>query len=442
MTRRSGARALLIASVVTASFGIGCTTAPTTSDDAGADASALDASAHDAARDGASDGSVDATAQDAGSATDAATHDGGSDMGADVGTDMGTDAGADMGTDTGIDMGTDTGTDTGIDTGTDVGTDMGGDSGCVPGTACVLGTAQGVCSAGACTQCNDDPSCVAAYGAAHICVSGSCVAGTCHTEGNYCLIGTSCVAGGTVNPAASCESCMPATSTSAWSITPGNCRIGSACYASGDHNPSNYCQVCTPSSSTTTFSNAPTTTQCAASDNCHTTGHCNGSGACSWPVRTDGNFNSTQATALQTSPYMVSQCGAAHDVTGTGLLGGSNDVDWFVTQFSDSSFPTCSIGPSLTVDTSGNVMRACVYAQCTNGTQGDMSCSNGATLDDSIPGYSGCCSTGINVSFDFAQTCACSGFACTPDESANVNVRVDQLSSTAVCSSYSFAIHF
>lgn len=102
----------------------------------------------------------------------------------------------------------------------------------------------------------------------HPCAGGeACEGGACVA---LCEIGGEPIAAGTVNPTNSCEQCTPATSISAWTpradgtaCNPGQlcaagacalrCFIGGVLYAAGTPNPANACETCVPSSSTTAW---------------------------------------------------------------------------------------------------------------------------------------------------------------------------------------------
>jgi hypothetical protein len=242
--------------------------------------------------------------------------------------------------------------------------------------------------------------------------------------------------------------------------------INNTCYNSGDANPANTCQQCLPcdaapvpvgavcgslgqqQASKAQFTNSPVTRQCAAADTCHNTGSCNGSGACNWPLKQDGN-ESNNSSASATNEGGFNECDSSGQfIAASGLLSGSGDPDWFGATFSESS-GICVVDPSISLDSKGQSARLCVYTRCTNSQNSSqsMTCNGGATADNlTVPGYYGCCKSGINPAFSFDSDCEqCNGpfGACTgDDDSASVYVRVDNLSALQVCSDYSFSMHF
>lgn len=136
------------------------------------------------------------------------------------------------------------------------------------------------------------------------CTSDVCGSGLCTHQlvANTCAIGGACYATGATNPANSCQSCAPATSTSAWStvangaactddglactsdtcqaavcthtLTANNCLIGGACYANGAFNPSTDCQSCQTGASTSAWTALAVGSTCLDDGNGCTTDVC------------------------------------------------------------------------------------------------------------------------------------------------------------------------
>jgi len=113
--------------------------------------------------------------------------------GAGAGADASADAGA--GADASADAGADAAVDSSVDATLDGAAGDGG--GCPEGTACTVAGVAGVCSAGACAQCDTEPAtgagsssgpdtaCTGAYGgptAPYVCTFGVCLAGNCNTN--------------------------------------------------------------------------------------------------------------------------------------------------------------------------------------------------------------------------------------------------------------------
>ncbi len=145
----------------------------------------------------------------------------------------------------------------------------------------VCQTCQPGVSATAWTNVADGLSC----GSEGVCHTGSCVSG-CEIGGVYYMANA-------VNPANVCQTCQPATSTSAW----GNLMDGTACgnnqicgggqcgtqceiagqvYATGAINPSNACQSCQPGSMPPTGGGTTGWTTLASGTSCGTGEVCNG----------------------------------------------------------------------------------------------------------------------------------------------------------------------
>ncbi len=147
----------------------------------------------DSGRDGTvvRDGAGDVTGDGAGDVTGGdAPFDGPSESGVETGTD----APAEATSESGVEASTDA-----ADAADAVSADAGdaGEAGAscgADGTACTNGGLDGLCKAGACSACvpvTDDATCVAAYGAAHLCIAGACVPGNCRTDSN-CATGQIC----------------------------------------------------------------------------------------------------------------------------------------------------------------------------------------------------------------------------------------------------------
>jgi hypothetical protein len=136
------------------------------------------------------------------------------------------------------------------------------------------------------------------------CTSDVCGSGLCTHSlvVNTCAIGGACYASGDLNPANSCQTCAPATSTSAWTtladntsctddglsctsdvcktgtcthtLLANNCLIGGTCYADGAFNPSTDCQSCSSSTSTSAWTALAVGATCLDDGNGCTTDVC------------------------------------------------------------------------------------------------------------------------------------------------------------------------
>ncbi len=222
--------------------------------------------------------------------------------------------------------------------------------GCVPATSTTswtslaTGTACGageVCNAGACqTGCyiggmfyasgaaNPSNACQSCQPATSTtawsnvsdgtsCGSEICIGGVC---GSGCVISGTTYTSGASNPANPCQSCQPATSSTSWTNSSdgtgcgagevcsggtcgSGCFIGGTVYAPGTANPANSCQSCQPGTSTTVWSNVPDETSCPSGSCCtgtcvdeaSDTSHCGGCGI-SCPGTPYGTADCTSGT--------------------------------------------------------------------------------------------------------------------------------------------------
>ncbi|MGC4119562.1 MAG: hypothetical protein QM765_34325 [Myxococcales bacterium] len=109
----------------------------------------------------------------------------------------------------------------------------------------------------------------------------------CHAQvcSAGCFISNAYYAAAALNPASSCQSCVPAVSTTGWSSTPDgtgcgtgricaggqclqDCYVGGTTYSAGQDNPADACEACDPAVSTSSFSPAHEGTSCAAGKVC------------------------------------------------------------------------------------------------------------------------------------------------------------------------------
>lgn len=98
-----------------------------------------------------------------------------------------------------------------------------------------------------------------------------------------CFIDGACRSTGATDPSASCRSCQPGTSQTAWTVAAGSCFIDGACRSAGDANPSNGCQACNPTLSRTSWSPTNEGGSCTDDGLACTNDVC-AAGACTHPV--------------------------------------------------------------------------------------------------------------------------------------------------------------
>jgi hypothetical protein len=142
-----------------------------------------------------------------------------------------------------------------------------------------------------------------ACGNGEVCRSGQC--------GVQCSITGAVYASGAVNPSNPCQSCQPSSSSSAWTATNGaSCGTGSVCngsvcapgcfvsgtfYVSGKANPGNACQSCQPATSTTAWSpDASMNGASCGTDQICSAGQCGPGCFISGTVYTSGAVDSAQ----------------------------------------------------------------------------------------------------------------------------------------------------
>jgi len=170
-----------------------------------------------------------------------------------------------------------------------------GDGPCTPadgGALCRSGTCSvtGVCETAG--SCDADADC----SAGHVCSSNTCVSG--------CDIGGTIYASGAVNPASSCQVCIPSISTTSYS----NATNGTSCNDGNACTQTDTCQsgVCTGSNPVT----------CTAADQCHAVGTCNPStGACSNPALPNGTTCNDGNACTQTDTCQSGTCTGTNPVT-------------------------------------------------------------------------------------------------------------------------------
>ncbi len=269
-----------------------------------------------------------------------------------------------------------------------------------------------------------------------ICDTGSCVAD--------CYIGTTLFTESTANPSNACQSCQPATSTSAWTnladgtscgtdmVCSGGtcvaeCDINGTEYASGTVNPANSCQSCQPSTSSTAWSNVADGTSCR-------TGHVCSAGSCVSDCYINGTIY-TSGTANPSNPCQTCQphdsttawtnadgtaCGGTYEVcSGGSCLPGCviNGRD-FAQGAADpgDACHVCTPAQSQTAwtllpdGTSCGTNKVCNAGACCNSTGicGTACCNGGQTCSDPATGT--CC---WGWQTDCGSACCNPGQTCT-----------------------------
>ena len=303
-------------------------------------------------------------------------------------------------------------------------------TGCASGKVCSVGACTAGCFVGgsfyapaaanpanACQSCQPGTSTTAwsnvadgtSCSAGKVCTIGACTTG--------CFIGGSFYASAAADPNNACQSCQPATSTTAWSNVAdgtgcGNgqvcasgacgtqCDIGGTIYTSGTVNPGNSCQSCQPGLSTSAWSALANGTGCASGEICNaatcTAGCFIGGTFYGSGVANPSNSCQSCQPATSTSAWTTLANGAS---CGSGVICNagtcSND---------------CLIGGVFYTSGTVDASNSCLSCQPTTSTSGWSSVTNGTMC-----GTGGECQSGACVCD--ATSCAkgcCNGQTCVP----------------------------
>jgi hypothetical protein len=296
---------------------------------------------------------------------------------------------------------------------------------CSDGNACTSGD---VCTSGTCGGATvaAGTSC----GAAQVCNGTACSSG-CYISGAF-------YASGTANPANACQTCAPATSTTAWSnlgngascndgnaCTSGDvctsgtcggatvaagtscgaalvcngtacssgCYISGAFYASGAINAANACQVCTPATSTTAWSSVINGTSCSDGNACTSSDVCT-SGTCGGSTVAAGT--SCGAALVCNGTACSSGCYISGAFYASGAVNPANACLKCTPATSTTAWSNATNGTSCS---DGN---ACTSSdQCTNGTCGGATVAAGTSCGTALVCNGTACSSGCYISGTF-----------------------------------------
>jgi hypothetical protein len=194
--------------------------------------------------------------------------------------------------------------------------------------------------AAACQQCRTGnstgawsarPDGTGCPGDAYPCTSDQCQGGACVHPllGNRCLIGGTCYNSGDLKPGSDCTGCVPAKSTSNWSLVadgssctsdglsctsdvcktgycehlqiPNTCLVAGACYLLGDKAPGIECRYCEPSRSSVAWSPMPNGARCSG-------GECLGGNCCPGCISASTCMPGTSPTACGTGGGPCKTC--------------------------------------------------------------------------------------------------------------------------------------
>lgn len=144
-----------------------------------------------------------------------------------------------------------------------------------------------------------------------------------------------------------------------------------------------------------------------------------------------GEPNGAESQAFKLQPGAVEDCdddgGSIH-----GVIQGSEDVDWFFYQGSDTL--PCLVDPARGWVASQPGLRVCKYAFCTS-AETDVGCPSGSTESTSPGGRAGCCG---NAPFEIDLNCGGSF-----DEHAEIYLRIDHPGGDdTTCNEYDLSFHY
>jgi hypothetical protein len=293
---------------------------------------------------------------------------------------------------------------------------------CTDPDQCTDGVCSGTPVTGCCLSdgdCNDDKDCTT-----DVCNTSD---GTCANNVNsgYCLIGDLCVVDGILNPANACQSCIAASSQTAWSDnndacddgqycttddhcaggscqgtsgvvcddgidctddvcnessqscshapSAGQCLIGGACFSAGTPNPSNDCQECIPATSQTDWS-ADDSNACDDGNNCTDSDHCSGGTCTGTPISncctSDAECNDNLDCTSDSCTLATGECVNSVDA-GECLIGGSCYADGAPNP--NNNCQACAAGSAQTAWSPANegaecggICQACLSGICAN----------------------------------------------------------------------------
>ena len=327
-----------------------------------------------------------------------------------------------------------------------------------------------VCASGACTHPASAQG-TTCGGTGQCDGSGSCSAG--------CDIGTNHYAAGAVNPANPCQVCDPASSGTAWSqAAPGTgcgtgqvcdatgacrsgCYVGGTLYAGSDPNPANACQTCDPATSTSAFTPVSNGTTCGAITGCGAWGSCGpaaGAGpcdttgtqsrtctqpACQAGSCTSGSVTQKQSCTLNTDgtacasdsdPCTADLCASGactHPALATGAVCGTGKA----CDATGACVTGCTIGGQTWLPGTQNPANGCEVCDPSASTTGwspgnaGATCASGSCGAWSACTFSGTCSnTGTRTRTCTAYTCGggtCGGTSSTQTDTTSCTRNTD-----------------
>jgi hypothetical protein len=286
------------------------------------------------------------------------------------------------------------------------------DSGTCQGSACVSGcevggvpyTTNAPDPDNACQSCQPGTSVTAwtpiADGSG--CGNGQiCIAGACGTE---CDVRGTVYASGAANPTNACESCQPGTTATAWTDdAPGTscgagevcsasscaagCFIGGTVYAPNAVSPASTCQLCVPAASTTAWTTGADGTTCGPGQVCNAS-------SCAAGCFVAGSFYAPSA-ANPSNACQTCQPGAsptAWTAAGTGASCGEGQVCT-----ASICGAGCYIGGTVYASAAPNPADACQTCQPGQSTSAWSSAADGVTCGNGQVCASGACGTQCDI---------------------------------------------
>lgn len=280
-------------------------------------------------------------------------------------------------------------------------------------------------------QSSDSATTSCSCGAAKICVGGACV--------SACQVGTTVYALGAVSPTTPCQSCQPASATSAFTpvangtscgtdqtceagacVLVGVCEIGAVRYRDGDINPSNPCQACVSGTSTAQWTALSEGATCSGNKICSAGSCVPLTGACS--------IDGMSIAAGSINPGNLCQSCQPARATGawSNLSEGTSCSSYSNVCISGNCTTGCHIGNKWYTDgyiNPQNACQACSYSSTTNWSSlNGASCGTGKVCEDSGCWTSNACTVNGAVYAEGAQNPQNPCEVCDPTQSLHTFV--------------------
>ena len=262
-----------------------------------------------------------------------------------------------------------------------------------------------ICSAATnfCTNCAGDAECVTAFGANHLCQSGTCVAGNCRNNGD-------CASGQICNASSQCVSCNASDAACVGSYGTGYICVSNSCVMGSCHdntecsggqicNASHVCAGCGTDDAICGSGRICVGALCVAG-NCHTNNNCSNGQVClsnSCAACTVDNQCGTGQLCLS-GGCTTGNCRVAGDCSGGQVCSANNCA-------------ACGTDGACVSGYGANhlcVSGACVAGNCR--AVGD--CAAGSTICNTGTMFCGACTTDTQCATEYGSGHICNGGSC------------------------------